>query len=82
LAATTEALETQGAVDPITGLSNRRHLLEHGAQELSFARGGGDEEYRLRFDESTVLGLESGKTGTHGNSPHPGRLVAGAGRSS
>ncbi len=38
LAATAEALETQGAVDPITGLSNRRHLLEHGAQELSFAR--------------------------------------------
>ncbi|GBE48340.1 response regulator PleD [bacterium BMS3Bbin12] len=38
LAATAEALEAQSAVDPITGLSNRRHLLEHGAQELSFAR--------------------------------------------
>ncbi len=38
LAATALALKAQGSVDPITGLSNRRHLLEHGAQELSFAR--------------------------------------------
>lgn len=38
LVLTAKALETQGSVDSITGLSNRRHLLERGEQELSFAR--------------------------------------------
>ncbi|HQU15901.1 MAG: hypothetical protein B7Z66_06170 [Chromatiales bacterium 21-64-14] len=38
LAATTEALEDQGAVDPVTGLGSRRYFVQRGTQDLSFAR--------------------------------------------
>ncbi len=41
LSATAEALRAQGAVDAVTGLCNRRELIERGNQELSFARRHG-----------------------------------------
>ena len=37
LVQTSEALAEQGAIDPVTGVSSRRFLVERGAQELAFS---------------------------------------------
>jgi diguanylate cyclase (GGDEF)-like protein len=43
LAETTLALEAQSATDPLTGLHSKRYFLEHGRQDLAYAKRHGTD---------------------------------------